>query len=618
MRNIEINQKLENLKSKGLVDSAVKNIQIWLEHGEYAQFEDEIKRLVEKEDVSELNDAFYKVIPFGTGGRRGKMGAGTNRINERTIAESAQGFSTYLIKTYGQGEVAQRGIVITYDVRHKSRVFAEIACSVFAGNGIPVYFYDGIRSTPQLSFTIRHKKTIGGAMISASHNPPSDNGIKVYWQHGGQVVPPHDVNIIDEVNHVQEIKQIAFSDAVKSGIIRILGDETDQAYARTVGALSLGNFRDVHVVFTPLHGCATTSFLPVLRNVGFQHIDEVKEQMTFDPDFSHVTKQIPNPEVPISLDMATVQAQKSKADLVLAADPDADRIGVVSRERFDSDNYIFLNGNQIGVLLFDYITKQFKSKNLLDARHVMIETVVTTDLLSRIAQSVGIQVINDLPVGFKYIGDTIEHLHDDVFLFGAEESHGYLFGDYAREKDGAVGALLICEYAAKLKKEGRTLYEQLEYIKKEYGYYRELLQSVFFVGMDGMDKMLHIMDVMRSKLPVVLDGHEVYCVLDQLNKKVIQPKTGEIISEYHGYTDNALIFYFDKEKTKRIVLRPSGTEPKIKIYAAVGRDVGLDKSWDEYAVIKKEVDIEIHDILEAMVSLAESISSGGQRFEILG
>ncbi|MBU1613478.1 phospho-sugar mutase, partial [Patescibacteria group bacterium] len=476
MGNISFLENLEKLKKSGLVEAAFLNIKKWLEGDEYKEFWGEIEQMIAKEDIAELNDAFYQMIPFGTAGRRGKMGVGTNRINVRAIAESAQGFSEYLIECFGANQTSERGVVVTYDVRHHSLDFAKITAQVFSANGIKAYFFDNIRSTPQLSFTIRYKKAIGGVMISASHNPPSDNGIKVYWEHGGQVVPPHDANIIKKVSEVKGINLEDFEAELKAGKIVMLDESADKAYAEAVGNLSLGDYRDVHVVFTPLHGCASTSFLPVLRRVGFNHIDEVAEQMTLDPDFSQVAKQIPNPEVPISLGMATDQAKKSHADLVVAADPDADRIGVVSRESLASDNYIFLNGNQIGVLIFDYITRELKKKNALPANGVLVKTVVTTDLLTKIAEDNNLETIPDLPVGFKYIADAIENrMLDKVFLFGAEESHGYLYGDYARDKDGAVAALLICEYAALLKKEGRTLYEQLENIKREYGYYRELL-----------------------------------------------------------------------------------------------------------------------------------------------
>ncbi|MCX6779265.1 MAG: hypothetical protein NTU97_03470, partial [Candidatus Magasanikbacteria bacterium] len=307
------------------------------------------------------------------------------------------------------------------------------------------------------------------------------------------------------------------------------------------------------------------------------------------------------------------------ADLVVAADPDADRIGVVSRKIFAGNDFVFLNGNQIAVLLLDYIIKRKKENNSLPQSGVVIKTVVTTELLAKIALGNNLEVIGDTPVGFKYIAEAIDNqLAGREFVFGAEESHGYLFGDYAREKDGAVAALLICEYASWLKQENKTLYEQLEEIKKKYGYFRELLQSIFFTGMDGMAKMMKIMDVLRTDLPKEIDGFKVVSVLDQLNKKIIDPQTGQVISEYKGYPDNALIFYLNEEKTNRVVVRPSGTEPKIKFYVAVGKEVGLDKTEEEYQQIKKEADSLAFAWLEIFVKKAEAISSGGERFEVLG
>lgn len=599
-------EQLEKLRAKGLVDSAFVNIKKWLGSEEYAEFHQEIQTLIEASNVNELNEAFYKVIPFGTGGRRGKMGAGTNRINSRTIAESAQGVAEYLLECFAPKDARDRGVVITYDVRHNSEKFAKVAAEVFVANGFKVYFYNGVRSTPQISFTIRNKNAIAGTMISASHNPPSDNGIKVYWNTGGQVVPPHDAKIIEKVNNVGRIELFDFDKAVDEGKIVMLGEEVDEAYQHTVAKLSLSDYRDVHIVFTPLHGCASTSFLPVLRHAGFSRLDVVESQMPFDPDFSNVANHIPNPEVPISLNVAVKQAKESGADLVVASDPDADRIGVVSRESLSNNNYIFLNGNQIGVLLFDYITKQRKSAGTLPTHGVLIKTVVTTDLLAKIAQANNLDVITDLPVGFKYIANAIDtRLAGREFVFGTEESHGYLYGDYCRDKDGAIAALLICEYAAMLKKQGRTLFEQLEFIKKEYGYFREILQAIYFPGMDGMDKMLKIMAELRSELPKEIGGLPVAEVFDQSKP-------------YGGFSDNALVFYLNAEKTIRVVARPSGTEPKIKFYAAVGRSVGMDKSEAEYQMIKKECDELAGRILEAMVSRAEKISAGGQRLEVLG
>ena len=599
-------EKLEELKTRGLVDSAFSNIKKWLVSEEYAEFHSEIQSLIEAKNVTELNEAFFQVIPFGTGGRRGKMGAGCNRINSRTIAESAQGVADYLMECFAPEDARARGVVVTYDVRHNSEKFAKTAAEVFVANGLKVYFYNGVRSTPQISFTIRNKKAIAGAMISASHNPSSDIGIKVYWDTGGQVVPPHDAKIIEKVNNVGRIEFYNFDQAVSEGKIVMLGEEVDMAYQQTVAKLSLSDYRDAHIVFTPLHGCASTSFLPVLRAAGFSRLDTVELQMPFDPEFSAVANHIPNPEMPISLNVATKQAQESGADLVVASDPDADRIGVVSRASLSSDEYVFLNGNQIGVLLFDYIVRQRKAAGSLPEHGVLIKTIVTTDLLAKIAEANNLDVIIDLPVGFKYIANAMDtRLASREFVFGTEESHGYLYGDYARDKDGAIAALLICEYAALLKKQGRTLFEQLEFIKKEYGYFREILQAIYFPGMDGMDKMLKIMSALRADLPKEIGGVPVVEIFDQSKP-------------YGGFSDNALAFYLNAEKTIRVVARPSGTAPKIKFYAAVGKPVGLDKSDAEYQAIKKECDELATKILEAMVSSAERISAGGQRLEVLG
>ncbi len=619
MDNTQIIKKLELLKEKGLVEPAFLNIKRWLEEDRYLEFVEDLLKIIEKEDVEELNDSFYQVLPFGTAGRRGRMGIGDNRINILTISESAQGLIDYLFDIYPVEEVKKRGVVVTYDVRHNSLLYAQTAATVFAANDVKVYFFDGVRSTPQLSFTIRHKKTIAGIMISASHNIPADNGIKIFAETGGQIVPPHDIGIIKKAQAVKIIKKDDFYDALEEEKIVIVTEDIDSAYHQTVASLTLNEDRDIKIVFTPLHGCASTSFLPVLKEVGFRDIVLVEEQMAFDANFTNVANQIPNPEVPISLELAIKYAKKNKADIVLAADPDADRIGVVSKKDLKSSDYIFLNGNQIGVLIFDYIVSRLKEKQKLQTSNYLIKTVVTTELLTKIAKDNGLNVIGDLPVGFKYIGDIIEQKIDKgEFLFGAEESHGYLHGDYARDKDGAIAALFVCEYAALLKKENKTLFEQLENIKKEYGYYRELLQNVYYLGMDGREKMIKIMHVLREEMPDKIGDIEVFEVLDQRKKVFINPKNKQVIREYEGYEDDSLIFYLNEEKTNRVVVRPSGTEPKIKFYIAQGQELENKEDEREYKEVKKQVDDSVFKVLEEFVKYAENISPGGKRFEILG
>ncbi len=619
MISLELQTQIDQLKTVGLVPGAANNITTWLDDAEYSEFHDSLQKLLISQEINELNDAFYKTIPFGTGGIRGKMGIGTNRINNRTIAQAVEGYVQYLKEVYSDNALQERGVVITYDVRHHSREFAERAAGVFTANGCKVHFFEGVRSTPQISFTIRHLGALGGAMISASHNPPSDNGIKLYWANGGQLVPPHDSQVIAKAEAAHTINSLSFTAGLSKDMIQIASSEIDEAYYQAVGDLSLGNYRDVGIVFTPLHGCASTSFLPVLRRMGFEHITEVAEQMPFDPEFSAVTGGYPNPEVPIVLDKAIALAKQSGADIVLAADPDADRIGVASRETMQTNSYIFLNGNQIGVLLIDYITRRLKELNTLPARGVVIKTIVTSELITAIAAAHGLEVIGDVPVGIKYIADTIDNrLVGKTFLFGGEESHGYIYGNYAREKDGAMGGLLLAEYAALLKERGVTLYQRLEQIKKEYGYFRELQQSLFFPGMDGMEKMARIMEEFRNNLPSEINNRAVLTVLDQQTKKIIHPKTGAIIAEYQGFSDNTLVFYFDDKNLRRIVVRPSGTEPKIKFYVAIGKSVGLEKNDAEYQVIKQRCDAEAYQMVEAFVALAEKISVGGIRSDILG
>lgn len=620
MKNSSYISTIRELEQKGLAPTARTHIETWLTEPGYAEYRTELEALIDSQDVAALNDAFYQIIPFGTGGRRGKMGIGPNRINARTISESAQGFVTYVIETFGLDVVRERGLVITYDVRHNSALFADIVAGIFAAHGARVFVYTGVRSTPQLSFSIRHLNAIAGVMISASHNPPSDNGIKVYWQHGGQVVPPHDARIIDVVSRVEDIRTMDLAEAKQQGLIVDIGKEVDDAYASAVGALSLSPHRDISIIFTPMHGCASTSFLPVLRHVGFTHIQEVTEHMPLDPDFSSLPNHVPNPEVRESLTLALTYAKESHADVVVASDPDADRIGVISKSSIESDDYIFLNGNSIAVLLFDYITTQWQLTRPNDLpKSVLMKTVVTSELLTLMAKKYGVRVQGNLPVGFKYIADAMEHMPlDEHFLFGAEESHGYLYGTYARDKDGAVAALLICEYAAYLKAQGLTLAQQLENIKKEYGYYKEIQQSLYFAGMDGMQRMRRIMDVLRSDVPKTLGGLSVMSFFDQQGSGIIDAETGTVIEPYTGFKDNAVVLYLNTERSIRVVVRPSGTEPKIKFYVAFGQAVGMGVSDDEYRAIQKQVEEKTHALLADVITLAERISPGGKASSILG
>ncbi|MBL0712249.1 MAG: phospho-sugar mutase, partial [Desulfosarcina sp.] len=457
------------------VEAALKWLETWLSDDAFEAYRPQIEHLIKSEAWDFLLDAFYQIIPFGTGGRRGLVGIGPNRINTWTIQSSAQGHAQYLIKAYGQ-EARRRGVVLTYDVRVftqqapydpnlpnpvmnlNCRQLAEAAAVVYAANGIKVFMYDDVRSTPQLSFTIRHLKAVSGDMFSASHNLPTDNGKKVYDLFGGQLIPPQDQILVDEVTqHVSEIKTMDFEDACARGQVEMIAEAIDQAYQDTVTTLSCSDARDIKLVYSPLHGTGLTSVYPILQKLGFD--------VTLDPRtanlsgaFENVTFNIPNPEVHQSFDTTLPFAKKIRADLIISTDPDADRIGVMLDHHGE---WVFLNGNQIGILLTHYGIQKMKAAGSLTTDSAIIKTDVTTSLIATIAEAHGVNCIGDLLVGFKYIGEEMNKLEAEGrmegFILGTEESHGYLMGNYARDKDAAGAAIWIAEQAAELKQGGKTL-----------------------------------------------------------------------------------------------------------------------------------------------------------------
>jgi phosphoglucomutase/phosphomannomutase len=525
-------------------------------------------------------DAFYQVIPFGTGGRRGLVGIGPNRINKWTIQSSAQGHSQYLVKKYGATS-KQKGIVITFDVRKYTQKslyndninnpvmnldcaeLAQAAAEVYAANGIKVYIFDSPRSTPELSFAIRHLKAIGGDMISASHNAPTDNGKKIYDQFGGQLIPPHDQELVDVVTkEVKEIKSINFDKAKEQGTIEIIGEEVDNAYIDAVCKLSLSEERDVKIVYSPLHGTGITSFYPVLKKLKF---DITLDPKTSNPSgkFENVTFNIPNPEVVQSFDTPLAFAKKENADLLINSDPDSDRIGAMVKHE---GKWKYLNGNEIGIILTEYGISKFKEKNRLNKNSTIIKTDVTSSLIAKICAENQVNCIGDLLVGFKYIGEEMNKLESsgkiDDFILGTEESHGYIIGNYARDKDAAGAAVWISELSAELKKEGKTLVDYLNSIYSRYGYCNNYLTEIKLPGADGMEKISKIQNNLREKN------------INNFGDFQIEKKIDRWDGEPHkSLTDTAsrnVLQFLMKPPSEivsiRVTVRPSGTEPKIKMY----------------------------------------------------
>lgn len=540
---------------------AITNINQWLTESKYAEYKDELEELIAREDWKTLEDSFFKVIEFGTGGRRGTTGIGSNRINRVTIGESAQALCEYARKA--DANAPERGIVIACDTRLSSPELSKFAAQVCAANGFTTYVFDSFRSTPELSFAVRHLNAAAGIVISASHNPPADNGFKAYWDDGAQIVAPHDKGVLDAAAALTEIHTMPYDEAIEAGKIVLIGEKVDNAYIDAVVAQSEGEERTLRIVYSPLHGAGQTNVLPVLKKAGFTEIITVDEQMVPDGNFPTVENGKPNPEEKAANDRAVAKMMAEDADIAITNDPDADRIGVVVRV---DDEPVYLSGNQSAVLATDYSLRKLYDDGALTDKHYIAKTIVTTDMLDSLANKYGVTSYGNMLVGFKYIGELIRNKEntDEVFVIGGEESYGLLKGDYARDKDGAAGALPLAELAAELKAEGLTLYDQLLALYAEHGLYVERLDTVVCPGADGFEKMQSIMASLRTDPPTKIGDYEVTATLDYASLMRRDLATGEE-SDIDCVKGNVFVLEFGDSR-RRITIRPSGTEPKIKFY----------------------------------------------------
>ena len=536
-----------------------------------------------KEDEEEIKDRFYKNLEFGTGGLRGIIGAGTNRINEYTVRRATFGLANYIINTYGE-EGKSKGVVIAYDSRYKSKEFCEETAKTLAAYGIKVYIFDSLRPTPELSFAVRYLNCIAGIVITASHNPPEYNGYKVYWSDGGQICLDKANEIIDEINKIDDYSIIKTVD-IDNELITILDNEVDDEFIKAVKKQVINQEiinkvgKDIKIIFTPIHGSGNIPIRRVLNEVGFENVKVVKEQELPDPNFS--TVKYPNPEEKEVFNIAIEMAKNDGADVIIGTDPDCGRVGVVVRD--NNGEYIVLNGNQVGSLLVDYVISNNLDKIKIMKDPTIIKTIVTSELGSIIAKSYGVDSVDTL-TGFKFIGEKIneyEVSNEKTFIMGYEESYGYLIGTHARDKDGVVSALLISEMAAYYYSKGMTLYDGLMKIYDKYGYYMEELKSITLKGSDGMKKIDTIMDYFRYyNLPSISDINIVN-IIDYKKGMNDLPKS------------NVLKFILEDESW--IAIRPSGTEPKIKFYFGVKSD-SLEKS-----------NIKLKNIISCITNIVDSI-----------
>ncbi|OQP60308.1 phospho-sugar mutase [Niastella populi] len=574
------------------MDDAIKQrVQVWV-NGNYEEAaKQEIARL-EKENPTELADAFYRNLEFGTGGLRGIMGIGTNRINKYTVGMATQGFANYLNQTYPGGIVR---VAIAHDSRNNSRQFAEITANVMAANGIKVFLFEALRPTPELSFAIRHLGCQGGVVCTASHNPKEYNGYKAYWNDGGQLVPPHDKNVIKEVEKIASVDEVKWSGGEAN--IAIIGKELDEAYIEMVKDLSvypevITRQRDLKIVYTPIHGTGIMLVPQVLQRFGFANVHIVEEQAK--PDGNFPTVVYPNPEESEAMSIGLKKAKELDADILLGTDPDADRVGIAIKDK--QGNWVLMNGNQTAVLAFNYIIEARKAKGIAQKNDFVCKTIVTTDMIDRIAADNNVKCYNVL-TGFKWIAELIKEKEaGENYIVGGEESYGLMIGSKLRDKDAVSAVALLCEMAAYEKDKGRTLFEKLIDLYVQYGYYKEHLISITKKGMNGQKEIADMMDGYRNNPPVTVNGSPVVQLLDYEFRKGKNLQTGE---EWEIKLPVSNVLQFILADGSKISARPSGTEPKIKFYFSVNTTIKNSAEFDGIQV-HGELDKRIQGIIADM------------------
>ena len=535
----------------------------------------------------EIEDRFYRQLEFGTGGLRGVIGAGTNRMNIYTVRQATQGLANYIVSENGQA----KGVAIAYDSRIMSPEFAKEAALCLNANGIKTYLFESLRPTPELSFAVRELGCIAGIVITASHNPREYNGYKVYWEDGAQITPPHDKNILAEVAKVTDfaqVKTMTEDEAVNAGLFNIIPKEFDDKYLAKLKEQSIHPeiikevAKDIKIVYTPLHGTGNIPVRRVLAELGFEHVYIVKEQEL--PDGKFPTVAYPNPEDAKAWELALKLAKEVDADIVLATDPDADRLGVYAKDT-KTGEYVSFTGNMSGMLIAEYIFSERQKTNTLPENPALVETIVTTDMAKAIAKEYGAKLIEVL-TGFKYIGEQIKWFEEQNsynYVFGLEESYGCLAGTYARDKDACVAVMMLCEVAAYCKKQGKTLWDAMIEMYEKYGYYKEGLATVTLQGIDGAAQIQKLMSDQRENPPKDINGFKVLAVRDYKNDTRTDMDTNEVTSTGLP-TSNVL--YYELENNAWCCVRPSGTEPKIKYYFGV-KGNSLDDAAEKLETLKK-------------------------------
>ncbi|HEY6956973.1 MAG TPA: phospho-sugar mutase [Flavisolibacter sp.] len=572
------------------MDAAIQqNVDKWL-NGNYDEDVKKQIRDLQANHPDDLADAFYRNLEFGTGGLRGIMGVGINRMNKYTVGMATQGYANYLQKSFPDEEVR---VAIAHDSRNNSRFFAETAANVFAANGIKVFLFDDLRPTPELSFTIRYLKCQGGVVCTASHNPKEYNGYKAYWNDGGQLVPPHDKNVISEVEKIHDVSEVKWSGGEKN--ITIIGKEIDEAYLKMVKGLSvypeiISKQKDLKIVYTPIHGSGIKLVPPALKEYGFENVHIVEEQAK--PDGNFPTVEYPNPEERATMSIGLQKAKELDADILCGTDPDADRIGIGIKDT--KGNWVLMNGNQTAVLAFNYMIESRKEKGIARPNDMVVKTIVTTNLIDVIAKKNGVNCYNVL-TGFKWIAELIKEKEGkENYVIGGEESYGLMIGSQIRDKDAVSAVCILCEMAAYEKNKGRSLYEKLLDLYQQYGYYQEDLISITKKGMNGQQEIAQMMEEFRNNPPRSLAGSKVVEFLDY----EAQTKTDLQTEKITAITlPKSNVLQFITEDGSKISARPSGTEPKIKFYFSVNTKLeSIDKFEEAQQKAKDKIQAIISDM----------------------
>jgi phosphoglucomutase len=573
------------------METAIQSkIDTWLSGNYDPMTKQEIQKLISAGNETELADAFYKDLEFGTGGLRGTMGVGSNRMNKYTVGMATQGLANYLKQCF-PGE--QLKVAIAHDSRNKSDYFAAITADVFSANGIKVYFFKELRPTPELSFAIRHLGCHSGVVVTASHNPKEYNGYKAYWNDGAQLIAPHDKNVIKEVEKIKSVDEVKF-ERIEANV-ELIGEEIDNIYIDHILSLSISKDaiqrqKDLKIVFTPIHGTGITLVPKVLEKMGFTNVNVVQEQAT--PNGNFPTVIYPNPEEKEAMSLAMQQAEKLDADLVLATDPDSDRVGIAVKNHHGK--FQLMNGNQTGSLLIYYMLRAWKDAGKVTGKEYVVKTIVTTDLIDKMAESFGVECFNTL-TGFKYIAGIMRELEGKkTFIAGGEESYGYLVGDFVRDKDAITSCAMIAELVAYAKDKGVSLFDMLMEVYMQYGFYYETLVSLTKKGMTGAEEIKQMMADLRSNPPKIINGSPLVSLKDYENRVETHIPTGKITPMDF---EKSNVLQFITEDGSKISARPSGTEPKIKFYFSVNEPL---KRKDDFDKVIQQLEQKVKSIVDEM------------------